>query len=101
MAINPYSGTLAIVGTVVRGFGNGAIFACGFALSAQVVDYGEWKFNVRSEGLVNSCVSFGQKVGLEQLSQAGSSQPVDMWELQKYRQHLLTQPSSLHMYGLA
>ena len=64
VAINPYSGTLAIVGTVVRGFGNGAIFACGFALSAQVVDYGEWKFNVRSEGLVNSCVSFGQKVGL-------------------------------------
>ena len=64
VAINPYSGTLAIVGTVIRGFGNGAIFACGFALSAQVVDYGEWKFNVRSEGLVNSCVSFGQKVGL-------------------------------------
>ena len=64
VAINPHSGTFAIVGTVVRGFGNGAIFACGFALSAQVVDYGEWKFNVRSEGLVNSCVSFGQKVGL-------------------------------------
>lgn len=53
-----------IIGTVVRGFGNGAIFACGFALSAQVVDYGEWKFHVRSEGLVNSCVSFGQKIGL-------------------------------------
>ncbi len=34
VAINPYSGTFAIVGTVVRGFGNDAIFACGFALSA-------------------------------------------------------------------
>ncbi|MGN1191603.1 MAG: MFS transporter [Dorea sp.] len=64
VAINPYNATFAIVGTVVRGFGNGAIFACGFALSAQVVDYGEWKFHVRSEGLLNSCVSFGQKVGL-------------------------------------
>lgn len=64
VAINPYSGTFAVIGTTVRGFGNGAIFACGFALSAQVVDYGDWKFNVRSEGLVNSCVSFGQKIGL-------------------------------------
>lgn len=54
----------AVIGTVLYGFGNGAVFACGFALSAQVVDYGEWKFNVRSEGLVNSCVSFGQKIGL-------------------------------------
>ena len=64
VALAPYNATAAVAGTVVRGFGNGAIFACGFALSAQVVDYGEWKFNVRSEGLVNSCVSFGQKVGL-------------------------------------
>lgn len=58
------SANAAIIGTVFYGFGNGIVFACGFALSAQVVDYGEWKFNVRSEGLVNSCVSFGQKVGL-------------------------------------
>ena len=34
VAINPHSGTFAIVGTLVRGFGNGAIFACGFALAA-------------------------------------------------------------------
>lgn len=64
VGVNPHSGTLAVIGTVVRGLGNGAIFACGFALSAQAVDFGEWKFNVRSEGLLNSCVSFGQKVGL-------------------------------------
>ena len=29
-----------------------------------MVDYGEWKTGIRSEGLINSCVSFGQKVGL-------------------------------------
>lgn len=63
-AVGKDNSTFAIVGTVIRGFGNGAIFACGFALSAQVVDYGDWKFHVRSEGLVNSCISFGQKVGL-------------------------------------
>lgn len=34
VAINPHSGTFAIVGTLVRGFGNGAIFACGFVLAA-------------------------------------------------------------------
>ena len=34
VSINPHSGTFAIVGTLVRGFGNGAIFACGFALAA-------------------------------------------------------------------
>lgn len=58
------SEVLVIIGSIIRGFGTGPMFACGFALSAQVVDYGEWKFNVRSEGLINSCVSFGQKVGL-------------------------------------
>lgn len=58
------TGTTAVFGTVLYGLGNGAVFACGFALSAQVVDYGEWKFHVRSEGLINSCVSFGQKIGL-------------------------------------
>lgn len=64
VSIGRDSSILAIIGTVLRGMGNGPIFACGFALSAQVVDYGEWKYNIRSEGLVNSCVSFGQKVGL-------------------------------------
>ena len=48
----------------IKGFMMGAMFSCAFALTGDVVDYGEWKFNVRSEGLVNSCVSFGQKVGL-------------------------------------
>ncbi len=34
------------------------------ALTGDVVDYGEWKFGVRSEGLVMSGVSIGQKIGL-------------------------------------
>lgn len=64
--------TTAVIGTVIHGIGNGTVFACGFALSAQVVDYGEWKFHIRSEGLINSCVSFGQKVGLGLGAAAGS-----------------------------
>ena len=32
-------------------------------MTTDVVDYGEWKTGIRSEGLVNSCTSFGMKVG--------------------------------------
>lgn len=48
----------------IKGFMMGAMFSCAFALTGDVVDYGEWKFGVRSEGLVMSGVSIGQKVGL-------------------------------------
>ncbi|QBE97401.1 MFS transporter [Blautia producta] len=60
------SGNLVIVaiGTLTKGFAAGVLFGCGFAMAPDVVDYGEWKTGVRSEGLINSCVSFGQKVGL-------------------------------------
>lgn len=58
------SAGLVVVGSIFKGAAQGVLFACGFAMSADVVDYGEWKTGVRSEGLINSCVSFGQKVGL-------------------------------------
>lgn len=47
-----------------KGFMLGALFSCAFALTGDVVDYGEWKFGIRSEGLVMSGVSIGQKIGL-------------------------------------
>lgn len=53
-----------IAGFIIKGLASGVLFACAFALAADVVDYGEWKTGIRSEGLINSCVSFGQKVGL-------------------------------------
>lgn len=55
---------LVYIGSVIKGLCNGFLFTCGFAMAADVVDYGEYKTGVRSEGLINSCVSFGQKVGL-------------------------------------
>ena len=48
----------------IKSFMMGAMFSCAFALTGDVVDYGEWKFGVRSEGLVMSGVSIGQKIGL-------------------------------------
>ena len=55
---------LVIVGLVIKGIGMGPIMSGIFAMTADVVDYGEWKTGVRSEGLVNSCTSFGMKVGI-------------------------------------
>ena len=56
--------TMIAVGVVIRGFGMGPIMSGVFAMTADVVDYGEWKTGVRSEGLINSCTSFGMKVGI-------------------------------------
>ena len=56
--------TIVLAGLVVKGFGMGPIMSGIFAMTADVVDYGEWKTGVRSEGLVNSCTSFGMKVGI-------------------------------------
>lgn len=55
---------IVILGITLRGFGMGPVFSSLFAMTADVVDYGEWKTGIRSEGLVNSCTSFGMKVGL-------------------------------------
>lgn len=55
---------LVLIGIVIKGFGLGPISSGVFALTADVVDYGEWKTGIRSEGLVNSCTSFGMKVGI-------------------------------------
>ncbi|MBR1658407.1 MAG: MFS transporter [Synergistaceae bacterium] len=55
---------LAMFGVCIRGAGIGFIFSSLFAMTADVVDYGEWKFGIRSEGLVNSCTSFGMKLGI-------------------------------------
>lgn len=55
---------LVMVGLVIKGIGMGPVMSGIFAMTADVVDYGEWKTGIRSEGLVNSCTSFGMKVGI-------------------------------------
>ena len=55
---------LIVIGIIIRGFGNGPIMSGIFAMTADVVDYGEWKYGKRSEGLINSCTSFGMKLGI-------------------------------------
>lgn len=55
---------VVLVGVAVHGLALGPIYANVFAMTPDIVDYGEWKTGIRSEGLVTCCVSFGMKVGI-------------------------------------
>lgn len=52
-----------IAGCMLRGIGNAGISACMFAMVTDTIEYGEWKTGIRTEGLINSAASFGQKIG--------------------------------------
>ena len=56
--------TLIVVGTVIRSLGAGPILSAVFALVPDVVEYGNWKFGIRSEGLISSAQSIGSKIGI-------------------------------------
>ncbi|MFL0250328.1 MFS transporter [Clostridium neuense] len=63
MALDPSSFQFAVAGSIVKGAGMAPILVGIFAIVADVVDYGEWKTGIRVDGLINSCVSFGMKLG--------------------------------------
>lgn len=63
MGIGAENLTLLIAGCVLRGVGNAGISACMFAMVTDTIEYGEWKTGIRTEGLINSAASFGQKIG--------------------------------------
>ena len=60
---NPASVPVVIIGSVIKGLGGIPHTAGLFAMVADVVDYGEWKTNIRIDGLTYSATSFGMKVG--------------------------------------
>lgn len=55
---------LVLTGCALHGLALGTIYADVFAMTPDIIDYGEWKTGIRSEGLTTCCVSFGMKVGL-------------------------------------
>lgn len=59
----PQNAALVIGSAVLRGIGMVPLTAGLFALVGDVVDFGEWKFGVRTDGLIYSSVVFGQKCG--------------------------------------
>jgi GPH family glycoside/pentoside/hexuronide:cation symporter len=61
--LGPDNLVLVLVGSLIRGFG-AVPFAVGlFAIVADVVDYGEYRFAVRADGLTYSAVTIGLKAG--------------------------------------
>lgn len=63
LLINP-SNTMLVIGTsLLRGAGFACVMGVQFAFIADTVEYGQWKSNVRTEGLIFSAQSFGGKFG--------------------------------------
>jgi GPH family glycoside/pentoside/hexuronide:cation symporter len=56
--------TLLLLGAMMRSVGVGPIFAGIYALIADACDFGEWKFGIRSEGLMSASQSIGSKIGI-------------------------------------
>lgn len=61
--IAPLSLPLATVAAVLRGAGIAPCFAVLFAMIADCVEYGHWKFNLRTEGVIFCAATVGQKFG--------------------------------------
>ncbi len=61
--IAPTSIAMLWISTVFRSVGVGGLSGNMTAMLADVVEYGEWKKGVRTEGMVYSGASFGGKVG--------------------------------------
>jgi len=64
LLIAPTDINLLVASSVIVGIG-GIPFSAGmYALISDVIDFGEWKTHRRTEGLINSVSSFGNKVGM-------------------------------------
>ena len=63
MGIGAENIAILLAGCMLRGLGNAGISACMFAMVTDTIEYGEWKTGIRTEGLINSAASFGQKIG--------------------------------------
>ncbi len=56
--------TMIIIGVIIRSLGAGPLLSAVFALVPDAVEYGYWKYGVRSEGLISSAQSIGSKIGM-------------------------------------
>lgn len=61
--IDPTNLITFLIGSAIGGFGAMPSLALKVAMINDTVEYGEWKFGLRTEGLINSAASFGLKVG--------------------------------------
>lgn len=64
VALGGTSLAVVVIGVAIHGLALGPIYSNVFAMTPDIIDYGEWKTGVRTEGLTSCCVSFGMKVGI-------------------------------------
>lgn len=62
--INPYSFSLCVCTTILRGIGQAPLSAFIFGMIGDVVEFGQWKTHVRQESFIFSGGSVGAKVGM-------------------------------------
>ena len=61
--LNPMDFNWVVFSCVIRGIGFAPLNSVIFGFLGDVVEYGQWKFHVRQEGLIFSGGSVGTKVG--------------------------------------
>ena len=61
--LNPLSFNWVVFSCIIRGIGFAPLNSVIFGFLGDVVEYGQWKFHVRQEGLIFSGGSVGTKVG--------------------------------------
>ena len=61
--LNPLDFNMVFLSCVVRGIGFSPLWAVIFGFLGDVIEYGQWKFHIRQEGLIFSGGSVGTKIG--------------------------------------
>lgn len=61
--IFPYSALIAIIAMSVRALGLGPLMTAAATFPGDIVDYMQWKTNIRAEGIVSSISTVGAKLG--------------------------------------
>jgi GPH family glycoside/pentoside/hexuronide:cation symporter len=62
MLISPKSVTIAMIGLVIKGVGNGLAAGCMLGITADTIDYSARMYGVQATGIGNAAISFAQKV---------------------------------------
>ncbi len=62
--IDPMSYTVIVVGTVIKGLGAAPLVGTLFAMCADTIEYGEWKFGFRTDGLVFGATALTMKISI-------------------------------------
>lgn len=88
--IDPTSYMILYTAAVVKGVGNAALSGVMYGMLADTVEYSDWKFGIRAEGLIFSANSIGSKIG------AGIGSAVLGWVLAAFGfvSKAATQPAS-------